>query len=222
MLSKILLALALAALGHQQTTPDIDLTGVVPKNRIREPLMGSSSGGLVGQSGNLVAGKDSVQVILLSVESSGETDPHLTFEIQIQNRGGEALEFPADPNLADFEPKDASISYVYELAYVALFADLKGRGSRFLPGLSLYGSEGIKGTMKRVNPGESVRIRGRVSLNPIGTGGPETIPPGSPVKAALLMQRASVSQKDGVLNQSSEQLMPQIASSNSIPFSLPR
>jgi len=169
MLSKLLLSLVFVIGAYQQATPDIDLTAVVPRNRIREPQTGSSSGGFVGQAGGVAATKNSAQVVLLSMEPSREPEPHITFDVLVRNGGVTELEFPVDPNLADFEPKSANTSYGYEFAYIALFADLKDRGSLFLPGISLFGSGGTKGSFKRLKPGESIRIRGRVALRPEGT-----------------------------------------------------
>jgi hypothetical protein len=222
MILKLMFALALAAFGSQAAAPDIDLTVVAPRNRVREPVSGSASGGLVGQSGGVVRGKSSAQVILLSVEPSLDSEPHVIFEVQVQNQGNEAIEFPVDPNLADFESKSASVSYGYQYAYIALFANLKEQGSQFLPGITLYASEGANSTLKRLDPGDSLRIRGRVAFKPIGTERAEAIPSGSPMKVSLLLGKAFVSQKKGVLNQDSEQLAPQITSSNSIPFPFPR
>ena len=178
MLLKLMFALALAAFGSQAAAPDIDLTAVAPRNRVREPAAGTITGGLVGQSGGVVRGKSPLQATLLSVEPSLEAEPHVIFEVQVQNQGNEAIKFPEDPNSADFEPKSAALGYGFEFAYIALFADLKEQGSRFLPGITLYGSEEVEGTLKRLDPGDSIRIRGRVALKPIGTERAEAIPSG--------------------------------------------
>lgn len=222
MILKTAFALALMFFGNQQTAPDIDLTVVIPKNRIREPVTGSSSGGLVGRTGGFAGGKDSAQITLLSLQLSRTAEPSVVFEVQVQNLGDKVLEFPVDPNLAEFEPSSAATAYAYEFAYITLFADLNKQGSRFLQGISLYGSEQIKGSLKMLRSGETVRIRARVPLRSAGIDSAETIPPSSPIRADLLMQRAAVSQRGGVLAQDSEQLMPQITSSNAIPFPLAR
>jgi hypothetical protein len=221
MLLRIVVALTFVAFGNPQTTPVVDLTTLVPRNRVREPATASSSGGAVGGSGEIQQRKDPIDMNILSVDPGHTQEPFIIFEVQVRNISSAELEFPVDPNLADFEPENVNTSYAYTAVYIAPFFDSKQKASIFLPGVSLYGSGYVTGSVKKLDPGESVRIRAKVLLKPIGPDGASRIPTRSSIKSSLLMQRDFVSQKSGVLHEDSKQIVPQITSLNAVAFSWP-
>lgn len=218
MLQKLLMTAILLAIGYQGSKPDIDLTAVVPKNRVRAPATASSSGGVVGQEGAVAERNNPTEVRLLSLKVSRGAETDVVFEIQVKNIASGALNLPVNPNLAEFESKSAAIPYAYESAYIALFVDTKGQGAWFFPGISVYGSDSVNGSFDRLETGQSVRIRARVPLRLIGADAPHSIPRNLPIRAVLLRQRAFVAENGGVLNQDSEQISPQVTSLNSIPL----
>ncbi|MGA7927662.1 MAG: hypothetical protein WCA20_16935 [Candidatus Sulfotelmatobacter sp.] len=219
MLREGIVALIVAAFGSPQTALVVDLATVAPRNRVREPATASSSGGAVGGSGVIPERKGPVDMNLLSVELAYAPEPYLVFEVQVQNTSGDELEFPVDPNLADFEPENATMAYAYTAARITPFLDLKHQGNMFLRGVSLYGSEYVTGSLKKLDRGESVRIRARTPLKPVGPNSASKIPTRFSVKADLLMQRDVVSQKSGVLQEDSKQIATQITSLNAVAFS---
>jgi hypothetical protein len=219
MLQRIVIALTIVAFGSPQSTPVVDLTTLVPRNRVREPVTAASSGGAVGGNGVVTERKGPIDMNVLSVEIGHGPVPFIMFEVQVRNIGGEQFEFPVDPNLADFEPENVNTAYAYTVAYIAPFLDSEQQGNIFLPGVSLYGSEYVTGSVQKLDRGESLRIRAKVPLKPVGPDGALRIPTSSSIKASLMMQRDFVSQKSGVLHEDSKQIVPQITSSNAITFS---
>jgi hypothetical protein len=125
-----------------------------------------------------------------------------------------------NPNSADFEPEKVTTAYAYISAYIPLFLDLKQEGDIFLPGVSLYGSKYLTGSLRRLGSGESVKIRARTTLKPVSPNNTLKIPPHMSVKASLLLQQENVSQRNGGLHEDSKQIVPQITSSNAKSLSL--
>jgi hypothetical protein len=218
MLSEIIVSLIVVAVGGPQSGLLVDLTNVAPRNRVREPATASSSGGSVGGSAGLSQHKSSIEMNVLSVELAHTPQKCLVFQVEVRNTGEEQLEFPVDPSLADFEPGNAAIAYGYTAAHITLFIDLKQQGSLFLPEVSLYGSEGVGGSLKELGPGESIRIRASTPVKAADSESGRRISAPSSIKAVLLMQRDLVSQENGVLHEDSRQILPQVTSLNAVPF----
>jgi hypothetical protein len=219
MLRRIGVVLAIVAFGSPQSIPVIDLTTLAPRNRVREPMTASASGGAIGGNGVLPEHKGPIDLNVVSVELGHGPGTFIVFEVQVRNVGDVQFEFPVDPNLADFEPENANMAYAYDLAYIAPLLDSARRGKLPLPGVSLYGSKAIAGSVHVLDRGESLRIRAKVPLKPIDPDGALKIPADSSIKVSLMMQRDFVSQKSGVLREDSKQMVPQITSTNAIAFS---
>jgi hypothetical protein len=217
MLREVIVGLLVAAFGSPQSTPVIDLTLVVPRNRVREPATASSSGGSVGGSWVTTQQRGPIVMSILSVEPVRVQEPYVVFEVQVQNTGSDEIKFPVDPNLADFEPESVTTAYSYTAARITLFIELK-EGNIFLPGVSLYGSEYVPGSFRTLDGGESVRIRARTRVKAVPSG--LRIPTRPSVRAALLMQGHFVAQQSGGLHEDSKQILPQVTSSNAVAFSL--
>jgi hypothetical protein len=165
-------------------------------------------------------GKGSIDMNMLSVAPVNVPEPYVVFEVRVRNTGSREFEFPVDPNLADFEPENVITAYAHTAAHVSLFLYLKRPGDMFLPAVSLYGSEYVTGSLKKLEPGESVCIRAKTPLKLVGSNSRSKIPTRSSVGAVLLMQRDLVSQQNGALHEDSKQIVPQVTSLNAVAFSL--
>jgi hypothetical protein len=219
MLRSIAVVLTIVAFGSPQSTPVIDLTTLATRNRVREPATASSSGGAVAGNGVLPEQKGPLDMNVVSVEIGHGPEPFIVFEVQVRNIGEEQFEFPVDPNLADLEPENVNTAYAYQVAYIAPLFDSDHQGQVLLPGISLYGSESITGSVHMLHRGESLRIRAKVPSKPVGLDGALKTPAKSSIKAVLMIQRDVVSLKSGVLHEDSKQIVPQITSSNAIASS---
>jgi hypothetical protein len=198
----------------------IDLTGVTPRNRVREPMNSSASGGLVGGNGPVGQKNTLLGMTVLSARvDRSPSAASLHFSIELKNIGDQKITLPVNPNLADFEPANSSVPYNYISCQVTLrFEESKEQ----LEGASLYGSKLVSGSLKELNPGETVQIRARVLLKP-GVGRTTTAEDNShfvQVAALLLLQQNSVSEQAGVLHQDSMQIAPLVTSSNEVNLSL--
>jgi hypothetical protein len=221
MLRRAVVLLTIACFVDAQVSSTIDLTGVVPRDRARAPLIVTSSGGGAGGNGIMSQQKPFIDMTLLAVSLEPDaTQPFLRFEVKVENTGTENLEFPTDPNLADFEPERPTTPYSYTSAYMPLLLELKQQGNIVLSGMTLYGSKDINGSMRTIKPNESLHIRARIPIRRASANGAVSISGGVPVRAVLLLQQEHVSQKEGSLHEKSTQIGPQVTSSNaiSVPF----
>jgi len=207
-------AIVLAMLGTAagQAIPVVDIVDIVPRNRIHEPTIVSTSGGRSG--GNLDASpqESSLKMEILSAKAANDTSqPTMIFQVRLQNAGPENFTIPIDPNLADFEPEQAKDSYSYTSAHVfVLLEETKG----ILQGVSLYGSREITGSLKELHPGESIEIRARTPLKPVNPNTISQVSSQSSVRAGLVMQQNLVRQQGSNMHEDSKQIVPEITSSN--------
>jgi|SRR5580704_13199843 hypothetical protein len=207
----VLIAITLA--GLQAEGPVIDITGVVPRNRVREPATSSSSGGSAGSNGPVVQQGGSVGLTILSLKSDDNApEPSLVFEVRLTNVGQGSLELPTDPNLADFEPDRASTPYAYMSAHLYVVLYSNQRSSAILPGVMLYGSRQVTGTLKLLVPGQSIQIRARTLLKAVNANTSPKVTDNLPAKVDLLLQRNSVAQFNGALHEDSRQIPIQTVS----------
>src|SRR5436309_2612038 len=106
MLREIFVSLVMLFTAVPQTTPVVDFTGIVPRNRVREPVSASASGGAVGGDAHVAQQESSVAITIVSLELAREAPaPSVIFEIRLENVSSQTLALPLDPNLADFEPE---------------------------------------------------------------------------------------------------------------------
>jgi hypothetical protein len=217
MLREIVLVLMLVNLGNSQTNQTIDIADIAPKNRVHEPSTVSSSGGESGGDVGTSRQQSPLTIEILSAEVANDTHgATLVFRVRLHNTGKAMIKVPIDPNLADFEPKTADTAYSYRsLDIFLVIKDTNG----VLQGASLYGSERIVGSLKDVPPGEMVEIRARTPLNSGNQNAVTKISSQLSVAAGLLLQRNEVTSRGGILHQDSEQITPQIISSNAVGLS---
>jgi hypothetical protein len=221
MFREIFVSLAMLSMASAQTTPVIDLTSVVARNRVREPTTASASGGGVGGDAHVAQQENSVSITILNVQIARDPPhPCVVFEVKLENVGNRSLALPVDPNLADFEPEDADTPYSFTSANFFLVLDL-GHGTKaILPEVSLFGSYQVPNSLLQLQPGQSIQIRTRTPLKPTDTRNASTIPAHSSVKVEFVMRQNSVHQKSGSLHQDSSQIAPQVTSSNEAVLAL--
>ena len=213
-----LVAMILA--GLQATPPALDLTEVIARERVREPMTSSTSGGGVGGNGP-VAQASSITMSLFSVAvDPSRQESSVIFDVELKNIGSRKLELPVNPNLADFEPEHPHVPYSYVSSYITL--QLESRHAHWsLEGVSLYGSKLVTGSLRELDPGATLHIRARAPLKSNHSGGTSgaTAAP-LRVVAVLLLQETFVSEQNGILHQDSRQIAPQVRSSDVVSLPL--
>ena len=89
----------------------------------------------------------------------------IVFEVKLENVGSVSIPIPWNPNLADLQPQDASKTFNYLEMYLAL--EFRNENAQFSPGrVTFYGREEITGSTLLLHPGEWVRARGMIKLEP--------------------------------------------------------
>ncbi len=202
----VIALIAIILAGMQVDDPLIDITRVSPRNRAREPMTSSASGGAVGGNGPVAQRGVSVGLTILSLKSFDAPEPSLVFEVRLTNIGRESLEFPSDPNLADFEPESANTPYAYISADLYILLNVNQQSSAVLPGVLLYGSKQVTGTLKLLGPGQSVRIRATTRLKALNADGVPKVTANLRAKVGLMLQQCSVMQNKGALHEDSMQI----------------
>ncbi len=135
---------------------DIPITS---RKRLREP--GGIGGGSCG--GVEHAHYPEAAVSLLSLDNTQyEFGQDVAFEIKIQNVGKDPIILPWGGELADFEPTDRLAIYTYLQGTVSLHFVAKKRELPIYS--SFYGSTLHVGTLKDLEPGEWVIVRGQAKL----------------------------------------------------------
>jgi hypothetical protein len=218
MMSQIAVVLVLLAATSGQANQVIDLTEVVPRNRTREPATVSASGGESGGDKRVSRGENSLSIEILSAQIADQAaGSYLQFEVLVRNISKGSVGLPIDPNLADFEPGRAEISYSY---LSANFFVTMQEANQPLQAISLYGSREVSGTLIDLSSGESIEIRAQATLKPLNR---NTTTKGShhlSVRAGLLLLRNSVTPRGKELHQDSEQVFPQLSSANTVTIAL--
>lgn len=213
-----LVAMILA--GLQATPSALDLTEVIVRDRVHEPITSSTSGGGVGGNGPVAqAGPITMSLFSVAVDPSRQKSS-VIFDVELKNISTRQLELPVNPNLADFEPERPHVPYSYMSSYITL--QLESRNARWsLDGISLYGSKLVTGSLRDLDPGATLHIRARAALRSNRSGGTsgETATP-LRVVAVLLLQENFVSEQNGILHQESRQIAPQVLSSDVVSLPL--
>jgi hypothetical protein len=213
-----LVAMMLA--GLQATPPALDLTDIVPRERAREPMTSSVSGGGVGGNGP-VAQASSITMSLLSVAADpSRQKSSVIFDVELRNISNRKLELPVNPNLADFEPESPRVPYSYMSSYITL--QLESQNARWSwKGVSLYGSKSVTGSLREFDPGATLHIRARAPLESNHSGGTsDATATQLRVVAVLLLRENFVGEQNGILHQDSRQIAPQVMSSDVVSLSL--
>ena len=86
-------------------------------------------------------------------------------EFRVENIGTTPLRLPIHPTLTDLQPKDLATPFVYYRMRLPLVAGIPSEGSALVAGgLELYGSAKRPDTFLILRPGESIRVKGDVSV----------------------------------------------------------
>lgn len=213
MLHKTILALALLATAGQQATPDIDLVGVAPRDRTRQPAAVSTSGGLAWSNTGVSQGHP-LTVKLVAANPSGAST--LRLDVRILNTGSEPVEIPTDPDLADFEPQNISTPYAYKSLLIFPVAETVQKKFIHFSSTTLYGSQEHPSTLRELAPGESVLIRAETEVKMSSPGENIEIPAGLSVRAEIMVREESVTLHEGKLSEEIRQILPAVLSDNSV------
>lgn len=163
---------ALASSCYAQEVASLDLTKVTGRLDLRRPK--ATSPATHGYSGTQrttgcfdpTHKTGSLQATLVSLDRTHyqlEDEPR--FEVTLENTGSEPISIPFSPHLADLQPENPGQKFDYSELQIELWIASGDRWSTNTGGfVKLYGAEGHKGTMVRMNPGEWVRIIGRGHL----------------------------------------------------------
>jgi hypothetical protein len=214
-----LIAIVLAGLPME--TFVVDVTGVVARGRLREPMTSSVVGGGVGGDPGVEQEKGLLGMTILSVKADPSTaERSVIFEVELINKGNRKIELPVNPNLGDFESARPGIPYAFTSCHITL--QLQGTNGHWLSGdMSLYGSKSITGSVRELNPGDALEVRARTHLKSGSPGDTSSEATSfTRVIAVFLLQENFVGEKAGVLHQDSRQSAPEVRSSDSVSLSL--
>lgn len=214
----IVSVVVIVLVGLQAAPSGIDLTGVVPRDRVREPTTTSTSGGGVGGNGPVAQTAPFNMRILSATTDLSGSEPSVTFEVELKNVSDRSREFPVDPNLADFEPEGSDVPYRYLSSSITLRLEEPQR-SWASQSVMLYGSRALSESIENLAPGSALRIRARAVLKANGpvASSAQTSPR---VGAVFLLQQNQVGKQNGYLHQKSKQILPEVVSSNVVLLSV--
>jgi len=86
-------------------------------------------------------------------------------EFRVENIGTTPLRLPIHPTLADLQPTDLAMPFVYYRMTLPLVAEIPSELSSLVAGgLELYGSAKRPDTLLILKPGESIRVKGDVGV----------------------------------------------------------
>ncbi len=199
-LTVILLLLARASLAQGPEVGTLDLTKPIPPPPSSEERPGTGGGGGVAISGRSTP-QWPLDVRLASVDRQDYAlGDRLIYEVIVTNVGTTALDVPwsADPALAPQRMEDRQ----RRVASFGLFIDHGGARLLLQAANGAYGSDDVSGSMKRLNPGESVRVR--------AAGEFRVLTPGPRIPATVRL-RAQVNMHDGLI-----ETHPTLISTNAI------
>lgn len=157
-----ILLLCILFLGQRcaaQEVGSLDITTVIPKERIHQPE--GEGGGSCGSAEHVYYPEVLVRLISLDNTHYGLGES-VTFEVKIQNVGKEPIILPWSPELANLEPQEQFASYSYRQGTISL--DFRVRDRQFSIFSHLYGSPAVLGSMKEVLPGQWVMVRASPKL----------------------------------------------------------
>lgn len=166
MICNLLKLLLLAALLGQQQVPLVDLTNVLVRPRLREPVSASGSGSLVGYATTRPQTQPLSLEIVNVARAPSLTPAALICEVQLQNIGKHPIDIPVDPSSRDMEPALAATPYEYLNAVLWFQNSSITDSSPLTRKLSLFGARNISGSLKTLQPGEAIRIRANVPAPP--------------------------------------------------------
>lgn len=167
-----ILVLGAAASLCAQEVQFIDLTSVQQRVELRFPpaplvdgVADSGFGGLtIGCGGADFRDPHALGVYLEGVSADG-FDPAQPFdaEFKVLNTGRAPIELPVSPHLSDLQPYDPSEKFSY--LSLALAVDVVEEPS-LMGYVQLYGATDHEGTVMVLQPGEWIRVRAELKLEP--------------------------------------------------------
>lgn len=170
------LTLALATGTSAQEVQSIDLTAAHQRTALRYPPhedSGNGSGGGIGGASVGDCGIDTrdphAAAVYLDNVGVAEIDPNQPFPVEFRfvNTGRLPLNIPVSPNLSDLQPADPSVPF----SYLSLTLGVRLRDhAASTEQVELYGSGDHKGTTRILRPGEWIRVKADLRINPPPTG----------------------------------------------------
>lgn len=102
-----------------------------------------------------------------------DIDPREDIEVEFKvlNTGLASIELPISPHLSDLQPSDASLPFTY--SSLALVIRVEGEHPGCVPCagyIQLYGLAHAKDSTVVLRPGEWIRVKARIALQPRPTG----------------------------------------------------
>ena len=169
--SYLTLLFALGSGAYAQEVQFIDLTAAPQRIDLRYPppvalpsghgMAGGGGGGSVGDCAADIRDPHAAGVYL---DLRGkEINPAQPFEAEFRfvNTGRMPINIPVSPNLSDLQPADPSVPFTYlDLA----LAVRVGAGATAY--VELYGAADHSGTTRVLRPGEWIRVKANLKLNP--------------------------------------------------------
>ncbi len=194
-----------------------DLCNIKVRDFIRPPVAGSGSGGGIGVGGDQVQPSPPVVLDLLSVvrDSSGR----LSYHVRIKNRGQANVVIPWGVHPRDFEPKDATRAFSFRRTDISMWMvrTSVSHSDELLGVTSLYGSEEVQGSLRKLRTGEWLTVRGCLPLP--NTGAPSgTMARKNSVRAKVAFSASSVKLRGDGHHIDSRPVPPEVPPSDALPF----
>lgn len=135
----------------------LDLTKFKPAKE--EKLFASGGGGVSG-SYNTRSPKLPLKITLLSLDRrSYRIGENLIFDVTIKNVGKDIVVIPWSPDRAQIRPDEKGFPPGYLDATLSLAITDRVLGEQIIYGPLLYGSELVPSSLRKLLPGQTVRIR---------------------------------------------------------------
>jgi len=153
------LSLLFVPIAQHQDDNFLDLTKNRPPQKKRTHLVGK--GGGVGVGNGLHMQKTvPLKLTLLSLDKrSYQLGDHWIYEVILENITRDTLVIPWSPDYDRVKPDEEKDPPGYLHAFLSLVINDEVSGQQFMPGEVIYGSELVPGSLKRLHPGQKVRIR---------------------------------------------------------------
>lgn len=161
----------------------IDLTNLQPKTALRfkpgiplcppgkKPCVVDGYGGEIVDEGVLdLHDPHALGISLDSVSTTNITVDPFAMELRIVNTGSAPIDVPVWGDLSDLQPADAWQPFNYlSLSVLVLMGRPVDPGIAGMTGIILYGSADRPETIISLKPGQWIRVKARMKLNPFPT-----------------------------------------------------
>lgn len=150
----------------------IDLVSIQQRVELRYPPAPSVVNGVAGGFGGEAIGDGAPDIrdphaLGLYLEKIGadgfDPAPPFEAEFKVLNTGRAPIELPVSPHLSDLQPSDSSreFSYLSLALAVSVVEDASSIGY-----VQLYGAADHEGTIRILQPGEWIRVKAKLKLQP--------------------------------------------------------